>query len=486
MHRRGIRRTVLPGAFCLLSGIVPAALPAKAQTELATASAFVPLSAELETRLAERFAPAFVFHPAEQYFPVSPLFTLTTSPASAGLSDADSLPERLGTPADRIALYRKLDVSDKDRLATVYYRAYWGDFGNDGDPAVMLEYWLYYVENDYRLRLSPFPFSFNATHPNDLEHVHLVLRPDGGDPSGFVLEAVYASAHEGTMPANRYVYPAGGSGGPIRILVELGSHAMAPDIDGDGSFAAGADGDSAVKLLWGIRDHGAVWVKYSTGYMDPRDENAWRVVPMSAGSAIEPGDDGKSVLTYELLPVSSLRSQVSSLSLSEQQRTRAFENRRNPVSRLFGADNGSAEKLLLPPPADTDSIGIRSPSSYESGVFFGPSLGPGQSGLFLGARRAFLNGRSYLPDVMLELDGTLARKETYLSSRFLLTYPIHAFTRVFVGRELLTGSVRLAHTQWGWTGGMEFRVGHLRIRGSARTPGPVSRLREEVRVAYLF
>jgi len=44
----------------------------------------------------------------------------------------------------------------------------------------------------------------------------------------------------------------------------------------------------------------------------------------------------------------------------------------------------------------------------------------------------------------------------------------------------------LAHTQSGWTGGMEFRVGHLRIRASAHTPGPVSRLRQEVRVGYLF
>ena len=43
----------------------------------------------------------------------------------------------------------------------------------------------------------------------------------------------------------------------LTVMVERGSHAMAPDVDGDGRFTPGVDSINALKAQWGIRDSGS-------------------------------------------------------------------------------------------------------------------------------------------------------------------------------------------------------------------------------------
>ena len=61
---------------------------------------------------------------------------------------------------------------------------------------------------------------------------------------------------------------------PLTILVERGSHAMAPDLNHDGRFTPGVDSTAILKLQWGIRDRGSTWGPYRASFMDGRDSSA--------------------------------------------------------------------------------------------------------------------------------------------------------------------------------------------------------------------
>ena len=131
-----------------------------------------------QAQLARQFAPVLVFHPEEQYFPTNPLFPLNTESRESRLSS-------LGTPDSRIQAYRSLRLTEKGKLATVFYRAYPAWVSDE--PVVVLEYWFYYVQNDYRVRGNILPFWMDGSHPNDLEHIHLVLHAESGGGLKFSL-----------------------------------------------------------------------------------------------------------------------------------------------------------------------------------------------------------------------------------------------------------------------------------------------------------
>jgi len=324
------------------------------------------LDAADEARLAAWFAPVFVYHPAEEYLPSSPLFPIEMGTRG----EEGSVAIRLGTPDSRREAYRALSPAEKAGIATVYYRAY--PAVDSGDEVMVLEYWLYYVQNQYLLKANVLPLWYDGSHPNDLEHIHIVLAPLAGTPnaddvaSRFAVREVFSSAHEGYMPANRYRFDGDRGTGPIRFLVELGSHALAPDLDGDGVFTPGPDGDSGYKLTWGIRDTGALWTRYSPGYMDPRPE----------GQAIvlgPPSQPSQGAGTYRLVAVDVLEDDIARIGLDEGQIEDAFESDVHWFRRIFGASNGSASSLLVPPRARVGSewVGIRNPSSGERGFLAG-------------------------------------------------------------------------------------------------------------------
>ena len=446
------------------------------------------LSSEEAKRLAQQFAPIFVFHGDEQYFPCNPLFPIE------GEIESDSDPlELLGTAESRKEKYLALPLDKKARLAKVYYRVRRLDPGSK--TGLVLDYWLYYVWNHYRARGGLFPVWFDRSHPNDLEHIHLIvesrreLESDHEEPtseSGIVVHAIYASAHEGTIPANRYCSSPQGLSGRPQILVELGSHASAPDIDRDGLFTPGVDGGSGYKMLWGIRDRGITWLKYSSSYADTRSgEDSIVFSPESAAQ----DENTSRRFTYQLVSVSELAEEFDQLGMSKAERAAIFEKRIHWLQWVTGRSNGDSGKLLIPPDPKTEgeSVGLNGFSSTERGIILGGTSLADSPGLYLGGRYGFLHGTHYIPDFVFEFDGILTTNgKTYLATDFLLSYPLSVSAKVMGGVGLLTDSISFKNSQWDWVAGLEVRFGHIQCYGGVRSHGPVNGEVIDIRLAYFF
>jgi hypothetical protein len=446
------------------------------------------LSQKEATALVNRFAPTLLFHPDERYFPCSPVFPLDGE-HNRGISGQ----ARLGTAEYRNASYLALSLEEKAELARVYYRVRYLRQGPE--EGLIIDYWLYYIWNKYRVRGGLFPVWFDRSHPNDLEHIHLVLRkriksgPEVDDRTAqtpFSLEAVYSSAHEGTVPANRF-YPSS-QDFPARphFLVELGSHASALDTNNDGLFTPGVDGRSGYKLLWGVRDRGITWTRYSPSYAYPRSEKD--AIVFSPRSGVLP-DDSPVGLSYRLVAADELSDQFAELGMTAEQRKEIFEAKIHWLERVIGKSNGESNKLLNPPDPDAqgDSVGLNGFSSTERGVLLGGTSLADAPGLFLGGRYSVLHGVSYLPDLIFEFDGILTtRGKGYLSPQFSLAYPISVSTKLMGGVGLLTDTIDFSNRQWDWLAGLEVRLGHVQIYGGFRTSGSVNDEVIDIRLAYFF
>jgi hypothetical protein len=260
------------------------------------------LSAAERTAIARAFAPVFVFHALEEYFPTSPIFPLDSSRLSE-LSEEHLADMR--TPlarSERAARHRALSVEEKLEHSAVQYRVFTRLV--DGRIEVVAEYWCYYVFNAFTVRVVWFPSSVPDNHPHDLERVYFVLRPvqtseapahpdEAWARSAFRIERVVTNAHDGSIPPNQYVARGGETlAPPLAVLVERGSHAMAPDINRDGRFTPADDSTGTTKLLWGIRDRGTTWGRYRASYMDLRGASSVRlygpVTPLTEAEACQP------------------------------------------------------------------------------------------------------------------------------------------------------------------------------------------------------
>jgi hypothetical protein len=442
------------------------------------------INADEQERLAQQFAPVLVFHHDEKFFPTSPFFSFDT--AAVGFDKETSF-QRLGTTDSRTAAYLALNLEGKAKVATVYYRAY--PARRSGGPVVVLEYWFYYVRDEYRVRGNILPIWMGGNHPNDLEHVHLVLRQD--DSGKFVVDEALASAHEGKIPANRYKYGKEGHEGPTHFFVELGSHALAPDIDEDGIFTPGADGDSGSKLQWGIRDRGYTWVRYRRTYMAPRTTESTVVFEEESATNSQAGNGvagHASRLSYRLASVDSLEESFARLDLTGKQRKATFETPTFWFPRVFGRDNGRSKALLMPAPpmSGGKSVGILGVSSSERFLLLGTALNVDEPGLLVGGRYSFLTHPLLVPDFVLETDGIVTRHKNYLSPQFLLSYPFDGFTRIMFGKSLVTDSLNFSSRQWDTVGTIEVRLGEMRISATARSIGPVRAVAKEFRLYYAF
>jgi hypothetical protein len=242
--------------------------------------------------VARAFAPILVFHPLEYYLPISPMLRLGPDivPPVARKVDDDREGVRAGleTWPSRVAGYGALSLTDKLRNATLGYRVF---SRVDRDQIeIVVEYWCYYVYNEFTVRGTWLPYRVRDNHPHDLERLYLVLTPTeaAGSVDGmadetwarnaFRIRSVVANAHDGSIPPNQYeisdnqvLEP------PLTVLVERGSHAMAPDTNHDGRFTPGIDSTAAVKLQWGIRDSGATGSRYRASFMDNRDASSTRL-----------------------------------------------------------------------------------------------------------------------------------------------------------------------------------------------------------------
>ena len=430
-----------------------------------------------QARLAEQFAPVLVFHTDEEYFPVNPLFSIESEITEA---QPGSLVSVLGTPESRRDVYRAQRIEQKAKLTTIYYRAY--PARRSGRPVIILEYWFYYVWDEYRVRGNVLPVWASGSHPNDLEHIHLILHAESGR---FVVDEVFASAHEGKIPANRYKYGSAGHEGPTHFFVELGSHALAPDIDEDGVFAPGEDGDSGSKVLWGIRDRGYTWPRYRKSYMNPRSNG--NAVVFAYGTDSSVAAQGLR-FSYRLLPVDSLMEGFAKLNLTDSQKKHAFENQTFWFTRIFGRDNGRSDQLLVPAPADGTgkSPGVQGVSSSERRFLAGAAFNTDDPGLFVGGRYSYLTPSIYLPDLIFEVDVIVTRHNRYLTPQFLLGYPLDGFTRIMAGKSLVTDSLDFSRRQWDTMGTIEVRLGEMRISATTRSTGPIRGTAKEFRLFYSF
>jgi hypothetical protein len=108
----------------------------------------------------------------------------------------------------------------------------------------LFEYWFYY------------PFDEGKSHPHIHDSEHLFVEVD---KLGGTVRNVFASDHDSFVPNNLYstlVKNAPPVALPLFAMVELGKHAMAPDLDHDGRFVRGVDDNLHIEAysFWGLRD----------------------------------------------------------------------------------------------------------------------------------------------------------------------------------------------------------------------------------------
>jgi hypothetical protein len=131
----------------------------------------------------------------------------------------------------------------------------------------LIEYWYYY------------PFDEGKPHPHfhDSEHMFVEV-----DKLGGAVRNILASDHDSFVPNNIYSTLVKGAAPvtlPLFAMVELGKHAMAPDLNHDGVFTPGLDDNLHPEryAFWGVRDLGdkkdALFLPYTASVSLPRSRN---------------------------------------------------------------------------------------------------------------------------------------------------------------------------------------------------------------------
>jgi hypothetical protein len=434
--------------------------------------------------IAIRFAPRFRFHPDEVYLPVHPLFVLDTAGQEG--SQGPGAAQALGSPADRIRRYLALTLAEKAAKATIFYDVYHDE--RRGPGRIVVEYWLYFVESRYRTQRGFFPFSLDTSHPNDFEHVFLILTPragsfsDSDDPStGLVIERIVANVHDGRVPNHVTPIDAGAhiAERPV-LLVELGSHSLAPDVDGDGSVRTNLD-VQARRITWGLRDTGRIWAWRSPDDAPHRETSAsTTLVPTGARSA-------EGARTYDLEPMTSIDAAFRRLALAPAQEESAFRGQVNPFKRLFGKNDGGSPALRRPSSsADHGDAGRLLNDSVER-----------QRGLSLGFTNTFdsytvmLGGRLPLatpdrrwPALTADVGVVFPSGGPALDAELLASYEIDTQVDLFGGAAWLVNSS--GDDQTDWLFGLQLQLGRIRLRGAFRRGGTVNDDQADFRIQYDF
>ena len=344
-----------------------------------------------------------------------------------------------------------------------------------GRTEVVVEYWCYYVYNSFTVRGGWLPYRVHDNHPHDLERLYLVLTPtaavsadDGVDDerwarSAFRISSVIANAHDGSIPPNEYdarddesLLP------PLTILVERGSHAMAPDLNHDGQFTPGVDSTAILKLQWGIRDRGSTWGPYRASFMDGRDSSALRL----CGPAPQPEAGAEPCARYALYPVDDLQRWFRALELTGRDRQDVV-GRTSWLIRTFG--DVRIEKLMVPTdPADgrvlDAMIGRRTADAGFVAGFKSVARAPA---LIVGRRYFWAVPSRHAPDVAAEAVAVFPSGRRRMAEATVWgSYSVDAITNMLVGAGWFSEGQALDVLA-----GVDLRIGRFRVR-------PVWRLRE--------
>lgn len=428
----------------------------------------LPLSEDEQRAIAEAFAPTMVFHPLERYFPTSSMFPFlddeddgAEAPATGG-----SRPERWTT---RVARYEALSREHKLDRAALGYRVFARTRG--GGPEVVVEYWVYYVYNAFVVRGTWLPYRVQTNHPHDLERLYLVLSPtdSAADPDvvdvdwarrAFRIRRVVANAHDGSIPPNQYDVPPGETlTAPLTVLVERGSHAMAPDLNRDGRFTPGVDSTTRTGLQWGIRDTGATWSRYRTSFMDPRDGTAVHL----CGPATLPGSSADPCGRYVLYPADDLQRWFQELNLSPQDRDEII-GRTSWLVRTFG--DIRVEDLMVPrDPPDGRFLEamLRRRPMTEAGFFAGFKTVALAPAIIVGRRYTWDVPSPRIPDIIVEASGVFAtQRRRAFEATVWSSYSVDAITNVVIGAGWISnGRADIA-------AGLDLRLGRFRVRPTWR------------------
>src|SRR5262249_16979654 len=232
----------------------------------------------------------------------------------------------------------------------------------------------------------------------------------------YVIVRIITSAHDGSITANVLdVSPAHPVQPPVSILVERGSHAMAPDVDDDGRVTPGTDVNASAKFLWGIRDHGDGGARYRSAYTDDRSAGVRLGRPDAA--AAEHRCDADALESGE-----ALQAWFSSTTLPAPVRDRIV-GRTNWLFRWFG--DVKVEDLLIP--RDHDSSIVRSMTNRradrEGGISIRSRLGEQSGPLAIGGRWAWGTPGRLAPHPPTSREGLVDTHR--ISARTLRRPPLH-------------------------------------------------------------
>jgi hypothetical protein len=412
------------------------------QFSVPTAANAASLTPDEQLSIARSFAPMLVFHPDEEYFPVSSMYELD-SPVG-----------------DRVASYRDLTHDAKLSLAAVGYRVF--PRVDHGESEIVVEYWCHYVYNEYSVRLAFLPLRVSDNHPEDLERLYVVLATD--PVTGiYHIRRVVANAHDGSVPPNEYDTQIGGPiTAPLTMLVERGSHAMAPDINHDGSFTPRIDSTTTGKMLWGIRDEGKAWSWYRRSFMDMRDATAVHLC-VAAGDAQAP-----QCRPYALYAVSDEQRWFDGLQLTKGDRTEIV-GRTSWVDRAFG--DVRVENLMVPKDPANDSMlnrMLNRRTRAEGGMEVGFSTTRKAPTAVVGRQFFWDLPSRGVPDITADVTVALPHEgHTSMQGLIAGTYAIDATTNVLFGEGISSRARRTTDPIVGF----DIRVGRFHLEPIHRLHG---------------
>ncbi len=327
------------------------------------------------------------------------------------------------------------------------------------------------------------PYVVHDNHRHDLERVFIVLeRRKGSEPLGtgederdwatrtFRIRRIVASAHDGPIAANRYDVPEEAPAGvrlPIEILVERGSHAMAPDIDRDGAFTPGIDSSRPRGGFdWGIRDHGNTWSFYRATYMDRRGpQSSVRLCAASPGETGTDADMPADCAPYALASADDLQHWFEDLRPTGADRSRIIGHT-SAVVRMFG--DAAIEDLMTPKdPADGRMLHdmLQRSCDSERGLFGGILAA-------LKSPAAVVGGRINVPTFLPVVPGLLAEavaiapahQKLHAEASLLGYFRADAILKLVGGVGFYSQDKRHIDT----VAGFEVRAGRLRVRPTVR------------------
>jgi len=394
--------------------------------------------------------------------------------------------QALGAPVDRIRRYLALTLAEKAAKAKIFYDVYRDE--RPGAGRIVAEYWLYSVESRYRTQRGFFPFSLDTSHPNDLEHVFLILAPragsfsDSDDPStGLVIERIVAGVHDGRVPNHVTPINAGArlAERPL-LLVELGSHSLAPDVDGDGNVRTNFDIEPR-RITWGLHDTGRIWAWRSPDDAQRRDARAsTTLIPAGA-----PGAEGDR--TYELAPMTSVDAAFRSLALAPAQEESAFRGQVNPFKRLFGKNDGGSPALRRPSSSDDHgNAGRLMNDSVERqrGLSVGFTNTFDSYTVMLGGRLPLATPRRPWPALTADVGVVFPSDGPVLDAELLASYEIDTQVDLFGGAAWLADGSGEHQTDWLF--GLQLQLGRIRFRGAYRSRGTLNNDQADFRIQYDF